>query len=372
MNDVTSKIKIIPSPFNTSANYAQNVWDLQLFNNKIYIGQGNSSNILIDCNAGPIPVHSLDPATDTITKEFIVDEEQINIFRVLNGKLVIPGHDSKEGWELGNYYTNDGSVWKKFRNIPRGVHVLDMLYCKGVMFASLGTDGLNSPLVISKDNGITWTPALTVTSSSYQKRYYNLFEFKGEVYAIHILNNKVGASSVYELKKFNGSQFVTYAAAYNMIPPKYLMSSVYRVSRVVNAMDKLLYIVGMEFNDLQVIESKAFVSSSLGTSTADQATMITFPDNRTIPTDFLVRQDKVYVLSYIKNAPKNYTVMVYETTDLSTWTEKFRFNSDAFGRSIEEANGSFYIGLGSYTDYDSVNKVYIVPESVGSIVKVTI
>ncbi|WP_340021396.1 hypothetical protein MHI24_20575 [Paenibacillus sp. FSL K6-1096] len=49
--DVSSSITVLGSPFQKAA-YARNVWDMQLFGGKIYLGHGNSSNYAPSPNAG--------------------------------------------------------------------------------------------------------------------------------------------------------------------------------------------------------------------------------------------------------------------------------------------------------------------------------
>lgn len=51
--DVSSSIAVLGSPFKKAA-YARNVWDMQLFGGKIYLGHGNSSNNAPSPNAGPV------------------------------------------------------------------------------------------------------------------------------------------------------------------------------------------------------------------------------------------------------------------------------------------------------------------------------
>ena len=84
--------------------YARNIWDMQLFDGKIYIGAGNSSNEGPAQNAGRIPVISIDTKTDKFSFEYEVAEEQIDLFKVYNNTLFIPGHDGTQKWEFGNIY----------------------------------------------------------------------------------------------------------------------------------------------------------------------------------------------------------------------------------------------------------------------------
>ena len=98
--------------------YARNVWDIQVFGDKIYLGHGNSSNRGPARNAGPVKVISYHPRSDRFKKEFTVDEEQIGRYRIIGNQLQIPGHDPRESWDLGNFYRLTDKRWKKVRTIP--------------------------------------------------------------------------------------------------------------------------------------------------------------------------------------------------------------------------------------------------------------
>ncbi len=53
--DVTSQVILLGNPF-TKAIFARNVWDMQVFNDRIYLAHGDFNS-----NAGPIPVIYFDP-----------------------------------------------------------------------------------------------------------------------------------------------------------------------------------------------------------------------------------------------------------------------------------------------------------------------
>lgn len=71
---------------------ALNIWDMVSFDNKIFIGMGNTTT-----NAGPIPIWAFDLTTQSwdIAPELILPSEAIERFRVINGDLYIPAADPK-------------------------------------------------------------------------------------------------------------------------------------------------------------------------------------------------------------------------------------------------------------------------------------
>ena len=360
----TGELEVFEAPASTVTNaslalggYARNIWDMQVYGSRIYIGIGNSSTNGPTPNAGPIPVYYFDPTTEQYTTEFMVDEEQINIFKIIEGDLYIPGHDPTESWALGNFYKTSGNGWSKHRNIPNGIHTYDMAYYDGKLFAALGS-GTNPPLVVSNDMGATWSTAYTGAPGI--GRFYTVFEFKGSVYAISMLRTWTNfESDVYELKRFNGTNFVDIALGYgaNMVPT--LSMGFYKIIKPTTFSNKLLYIAGTDLNDHQTNPVALFVADEI-----DQLSMVskvTFAEATAIPRDIIVRGSKVYVLTSVCNAEFDYTVIVYESTDLTTWTQTVSFASDAYAQSFEEYSGRFYFGLGCTTTE--------IPASVGNIVK---
>lgn len=51
--DVTPSVEYLGNSFSKD-NYANNVWDMQVFDGRIYLGHGNSSNKGPNQNAGPM------------------------------------------------------------------------------------------------------------------------------------------------------------------------------------------------------------------------------------------------------------------------------------------------------------------------------
>lgn len=382
--DVTSQLKTLGQPFSKST-YARNVWDMQIFNNRIYLGHGNSSNSSPSSNAGPVPIIYYDPSAGNFVTEDIkrynsttqqyeivnaVDEEQIDIYRVLNGKLYIPGHDSRESWTYGNFYVMDNNIWEKFRTIPKGVHVFDMAYFKDKLFAGLGSSSNTADVLMSEDNGNTWGLVDSILSAA---RVYSLFEFKDKLYAVYGLNPSnvsKGVGYYSDSSKIlcveedsEGAIKTSDLTVYGrwIIPgleeDEYIPMKMIRANEVNNY---LLFIAGQVNNDQQWLPKGLFISTSMTSSRK-----ISLPKVNALPMDILVRGNTIYVLAHVKLSNTLYTNIVYKSEDLYTWSELFKFNSDTFARSFEELNGDFYFGLGCNTDYlpASTGRILMVEKS---------
>jgi hypothetical protein len=350
--NVTPSLELIGNPFTEKPAYARNVWDMQFFEGKLYLGHGNSSNEAPNPNAGPIPVWTLDVASKTFSHDFTVDEEQIDRFRIFDDKLYIPGHDPKEGWELGNYYVLEPDGWQKHRVIPHGIHIYDLLRFKGQWFAALGTNGVQ-PSVLVSDDLQTWRPVTSVA-----QRAHELFEFQGTLYAMHwaYTDNDPGSSGLYA---YNGELFLKVGIPGKRLFPNAPADSLLRMTHLTTFANQLVYI-GAEFqNDHQSdpLENGLYVAPRL-----NQARQIVLPLENAKPYDILQQDNTLFVL-VSKKEESGYINAVYQTQDLTAWTELFRFSSETFARSFETVDGDFYFGLGSNPD--------TVSEAAGTILKVS-
>ncbi|MCP1134189.1 hypothetical protein NKT34_12875 [Paenibacillus polysaccharolyticus] len=360
--DVTSKLELLGRAFNKSP-YANNVWDMQQYNGKIYLGHGNSSNTGPAQNAGPIPVVYYDATnaefqTQAVTNsnpsiipstKMYVDEEQIDLYKVLNGKLYIPGHDSDgESWDFGNFYRLDEGTWTKYRNLPKGVHVYDLAYYQGKLFAALGTE-TKPTVLISHNDGQSWQQFATINTFGF--RAYTLFEIQGKLYASGMMypankiwNDKTNILeinerlekrdvAIYGNKMLPGLTYQQGTVPYN------------KIGKNINFNNKLVYIAGGVFNDSQLLPKSLNVMTDI-----NQARRVSLADANALPTDLLVRDDKVYVLTYTRKQANVYVSRVYQTNDLTTWNEILRFTQDTYAKSFEELDGDFYFGLGTDPD----------------------
>jgi hypothetical protein len=195
--DGSDRIEVLGNPYegvypSGESVYARNIWDLQASDGKLYIGAGNSSNVGPAVNAGPVPIICFDPSSGLFEKQFTVDDEQIDVYRVLDGWLYIPGHDPRESWDLGNFYRLEETGWTKHRNIPHAIHTYDMLYHQGILFAAgsgmhvageaAGKDWAGALVSVSRNGGATWS---NVELGGF--RIHNLLIVDGVVYAADVI-----------------------------------------------------------------------------------------------------------------------------------------------------------------------------------------
>jgi hypothetical protein len=170
-NPIWLKLTDIGRPTLNKASAARKINELFLFHDRLYIGHGDYG-----ANTGPTDVMYLDLSTGKFVTEFTVQEEAITRYRVLSGKLVIPGVDSRESWTFGNIYVLGDRRWSKYRSVPRGIHVFDVAAVGDTWFASTGiymrltrhkNNGLASGAVFrSEDQGKSWFVQYTTPSTN--------------------------------------------------------------------------------------------------------------------------------------------------------------------------------------------------------------
>jgi len=307
----SDEVIYIDNPYKTYFNkevnrYSRNIWDMQLYNSKIYIGAGNSSNIGPSSNSGRVAIYSINPKNDKINFEYKVAEEQINIFKVYDKTLYIPGHDATQRWTFGNYYTKKNNVWKKYRNIPDALHVYDIVKDKQKLYAALGLINYEGSVMVSKD-GIEW--------KNYKK-------YKKRVYSIFMLNNK-------------------------LLSDKDLVKSNQKMTRIKKLYRSIYFILAKPYNDHQAIPLKFMHITYINNKLIMKDIKI---PSQYIPYDILIQNDKIYVLANLKTKNSfEIKVLEYNYKNLNSFKIVASLKYSSFARSFELANNYFYFGIGCYT-----------------------
>lgn len=308
---------------------ARNIWDMQLYNNKIYFGSGD-----YDTNKGPVHIYYYDIENETFVDECTIPDEQIGRIMEIDGILYIPGIDPKEGWDLGNYYTYDGIEWVKHRNLPGGLHNFDILKKDNMIYAAVGLDDGAISVAVSKDNGETFELVSLIKNGEEiildnAPRVYDVFEFKGEVYAI------------------DGMQYGLYR--YDTSTNKFLYCE-----------DKQVYTKGTAYGTLYApLERKICYKENMiftcGTMTftndLKEYNELKF-DKTTLVRDVKIENDKLQILCQTYVAANDYIISIYETSDntLQNWDLKFYFKSSDEIRSFEVSDNVYYFGVGTTVD----------------------
>lgn len=197
----------------------RNVWDMAIFNNKLYIGSGD-----YNLNAGPIDVWYYDIKSKKWQTNATLPDEELSRFLLLDGKLAAPGIDPRDDWNWGNYYilNESGSGWDTIRKIPGGMHTFDMVSFQGELFAGIDVKKGGTPILSSQDNGVTYKTvpmkkdgALIDTTGAGVIRTNDFFVQKDNLYATFWYENTRDKSLTYDLYRYENGEFVFFNAALN-------------------------------------------------------------------------------------------------------------------------------------------------------------
>lgn len=192
---------------------ARNIWDMIVVGDALWVGGGD-----YDKNSGPVTMHYYDLATGEWQTSTELPDEEISHFVTVGDTVIATGTDPKENWSLGNFYRLTAEqTWETVRNLPGGIHNYDMTAFDGKLFAALGVETGNSPIVCSTDGGESFTavPMLREgqpldTTGGIYIRVYRFFEQNGTLYALFRFSD---GEELYEqaIYRYDGNAFVYHA-----------------------------------------------------------------------------------------------------------------------------------------------------------------
>jgi hypothetical protein len=338
------------SPFH----FARVVSDLQAFDGKLYVGHGD-----IVLNSGPTDVWYYDLRTKAFVKQGQVEDEAADHYRVINGRLYLPGMDPREDWSLGNFYRLEGGRWVKHRTLPQSVHSTDIVGLGTLLFAPSARAKPPMCLLESADDGKTWKAYDAPAGCPRIGR--RLIVLDGSVYI-----TALDAAGRVKLYRFNGKGFdpCTGDPLPGAEAPARDDTSFWSWSALekpTTFQDRVVYIganhrVNFKEKDL----AKAWPPyQTLGLFVAAPSGRNGFRAERALTaenlTDIAVDENHCYVVGYRwKRAadPKQGAVStVFASADLKHWSSVFSFEADTFATAIEVAGGDFYLGLGGTRQY---------------------
>jgi len=357
--------------------YARNVWDMHLFGNRIYIGYGSWTNSSPSgaINRGPIPIIAIDTATDRFVREEVYvsvngvrtrrpnggDDEQLWIFREINGRLYAPGTDARgtvgapsaQGWDWGNYYIRqtDGT-WLKRPTIPGGIHVLDIIGFNGKLYTGIGGNSDiegSRGIMYSSDEGNTWSAPKNFTATA---RHYTLIAWGNSLYCFAGNSARRVTTGGQTRTRLRGTVIdrndnaaddaVLGIFSETLDDARYIIR---KYAILGNTLAFILYKQG-ETNDSW--GEPAGLYYTRGLSTTSTISTVSLPNPSAEAIDIINRNNDTfaYILANVKNR-NDYTVIVYKTVNFINFETICSFRFDTFARSFEEHNKNFYFGMGT-------------------------
>jgi hypothetical protein len=375
--DVTDRLELLGNPTEgqySTRPYAQNVWDMEVYNNRIYLGSGNSSNKGPSRNAGPAHVYYYDTVSSQFGDQFTTNDEQIERYVKLRDRLCLPGHDPKGSTPASIYCLGDTQIWQ--RTAIDGVHIFDLEEYNNQVWVGRGVFAYQNQALASVDatsffssNAPTWTYSAVPSSGIYTWRLYNFFRLGETLMASgepSLGSSQPGlfsySSATNQWTQVNNASRFFPGASTSIPKKKYTI----RRDAVLNG--TLLYIGSRIYNDQQHFPF-ALYRRATNTSLAVQIPL----EAGFLPLDVMVKDGLALVLATRQEAPDRFTNRVYQSTDLVNWSTVFDFERPSFARSFEWVNGDFYFGMGiEWSDESQTsNFTFIgIPEESGNIYRV--
>jgi hypothetical protein len=321
---------------NVEQTFARNVWCLKAFGDRIYIGIGNSDDFGPAPNAGPADIWYFDPATSRLVRDWSAPDEQVEVFRVIEGRLVVPGNDPMESWELGNFYRLEQGHWKKYRTLPNGLHDFDMIKFKGVLYAALGTEA-GAVVAASEDDGVTWrVHPLVPVARGFYARAHSLFVLSGRLYASATgwMGWRIFVLSRDGFSPMRGSDFFPGIEARRPV----------FVHAFTSFREQGVYIARERQAQGHPKPVRLYVAANSEVIRAIEL----MPDGQ--PRDIATNSKRLFVL-VTRQTDAGYDNHVFETSDLAEWREAFHFHTATFARAFELFGDDFYFGLGTHHNY---------------------
>ena len=342
--DITEKI-INLGKYSKKDVSSRNIWDMKLHNNRIYFANGDSTNFISFSRSGPDNILYLDNENNFISTNFKLYDEQINKFKIIDNTLYIPGSDSIESWDYGNYYKLIDDTWVKYKTIPKGIHVNDIEKFENYLFAAISSNQINT-VIYSSDNGQTWDNLdkdIMSKYSLYGEGSYNLIKLNGNLYSHQYMN----IPSIYKnmLKISIVDDNISCKIIKSNLLHNISINGIYNISRKEIFKDKLFYIV-LYLSHGYLKPYGLFSTYKL----EDKPEIIDININ---PTDIITYNDKIYISGYKNENGTTYKNSIYSSSDGINFIEEFYFYYNSFVRSFEVRNNNFYFGIGTYAKIES-------------------
>jgi len=360
---------------------ARNIWDLQVFEDKIYLGYGSTTS-----NTGPTTLWAYDPAIDKLTSYCEIATEAIERFRVWNDTLFVPNSDPTYG-DNSKFTYVVGNTCAHISLKHKMAHVRDIYFHKGKYYLLGNTRCPNSAatdcaglitmtdLQGSYDNTLlantfsevaplfnkNWNwffgmmevdSQLIIPNAMFTLAYHPRLPIKDNSFFV-IADDSLRWSALQadSLRSKHAHFYPVNTNAQTVRDTMELRTSL-RVSEHTSYKGKTLYTL-RTYSSHKPIYHKAY-NNSCGLMIKDSllapAQRVHFPAENAVGEDIKVVENSLYVLANKKVRKDSFQVFVYTAdspdSQADCWTEVLHFDSRNMARSFEYHQGYFYFGLG--------------------------
>lgn len=409
----------IPAKTKYASCYARNIWDMAVKDGKVYITMGDYGE-----NSGATPVYYYKNTSSKATKcgytnynngvDYGLNTEAAQKFFIIDSDIYTASTDPI-GMNHGSYYKLDSSSdnWQEYYNLDYNVHCFDMIEYDGKIFfggmtrSSESSSWINGCVQYIEKSKLTSSTYLTslsktvdfyydentpFTSESFVSEYdnktyyrydywrvYNLFIFRGELYATHINNQTYSLTDYSGLFKYD-KENDRFIQVYNGKETKSLMSVLRNYTVASNSDENGYYIqtpvpIYYNFEDnsrvsgelkkgIEGIYSEPILTASFSTDelfvcvcndifkskdlvTFEKASLGKGYENYVVRDAFCLNE-KYYFLASKMNGENDYTTCVFETdSSFDEFRRVIYFKTQSFATSFAYNDDYIYFGLGT-------------------------
>lgn len=314
---------------------ARNIWDLQVYAGRVYIGQGDSVNNLA---AGAVHLRYWDPAADAFGDAGSVQSEKIERFRVFGSTLYAPGYDPQSGNPV-QYYIWDGTTLTRIEPFAAGsTHTWDYHEFFGGKRYIVSTGGLAR---YDPGGGAIWELIQSSTQGF-------AFEVGASLYICDgFIVRRVNTDDTYT--NFTIADFAP-AVTTNIDtnPFAFPYRDVVIGSATLTIWDRQ-YTTHLPYDEFVYITTAPGAASSVATPAGES------------PRDLASVSGVGYVLTSKDLGGGSWQNAVYSiNAGFTAMTEVFNVILPTFARSFAYLNGGWYLGLGTDASHANSGDIYLV------------
>ncbi len=349
-------------------------FDMISSGNRVYLSGGNYEE-----NTGPVPVYYYEDGSDRGLPSGQLQTEQVNEFYQYDGYTFALSVDPKN-WGAADVYYFDAEKghWVTKSNVLSGcIHCYDMIKFEGKYFfcgsnnADLTLDGqsvdsseatifvLEGDISSAKREDFKKVPVITKDgevlsgkSTVYYEEYFkgylssgiprfmNIFQFKGELYALYYDHYSDQFRGIYRYDREN-EQFIY---------DESIDGTFWHEQGERNEQDNEKILHKFQWKDsFYVITDDMFVTDDLS-----DFRRVEIPEHGGMKIqDVIFRGGAAYCLATVELSDGSFENRVFETEDFTSFRELFSFTSKLGAKSFELNCGAFYFGLGFDVKYET-------------------
>lgn len=368
---------------------ARNIWDLQVYKGKLYIGYGSTTQ-----NTGPTVLWAYDLTNETVAPIDTIASEAIERFRVWNDTLFVPNSDPTSGDARKLTFLTENHISQEFSLNHGMAHVRDVYFFNGRYYLvgntrCPGSKELNcAGIITTTDFSQNYTNTLLqaeLSRTALNNGRWNWFFGLMEVDSQLVIPNAMFTKAYHPnltiknnlLYLVNSDGILTWSA-YQSPSTQLTHPHFYTVDTTSTTIDTAGVLISLRVFEHASYHNKtlftlrtysmfnayyqAQYNNSAGLMLKDSlrgaAKNVNFPAANAMGEDLKIIDGQLYVLANEKISQDSFHIYVYTTTTPSeaatSWTEVLQFDSKNMARSFEYADGFFYFGLG-FNQGDAVN-----------------